>query len=84
LRPIATTDGVDRSPSALTMIAGSSPCRIAAQELVVPKSIPMTAMVLREGGPKPSTADHATGARRAKANCGPPAASGLGSTHEHN
>ena len=35
-----TTDGVVRSPSALTMIVGSPPSRTAIAELVVPRSIP--------------------------------------------
>src|SRR5262245_64330842 len=38
----ATTDGVVRNPSALAMTLGSPPSMIATQELVVPRSIPIT------------------------------------------
>src|SRR5689334_20171669 len=37
-----TTDGVVRAPSAFAMTTGSPPCMIATQELVVPRSIPIT------------------------------------------
>ena len=36
-----TTEGVVRSPSALTRISGSEPSMTAMAELVVPKSMPM-------------------------------------------
>jgi hypothetical protein len=36
----ATTDGVVRPPSALAMMVGSPPSRVAITELVVPRSIP--------------------------------------------
>src|ERR1700738_4013864 len=39
---IATTDGVVRAPSWLTMTAGSPPSITATTELVVPRSIPIT------------------------------------------
>ena len=38
----ATTDGVVRLPSALAMTTLSPPSMTATQELVVPRSIPMT------------------------------------------
>src|SRR5437867_3731718 len=38
----ATTDGVVRKPSALGITLGSPPSMTATQELVVPRSIPMT------------------------------------------
>ncbi len=41
----ATAEGVVRSPSALTMTSGCVPSTTATQLLVVPRSIPMTAMV---------------------------------------
>ena len=37
----ATTDGVIRPPSSLTMTLGSLPSMIATTEFVVPRSIPM-------------------------------------------
>ncbi len=37
----ATTDGVMRLPSSLTMTLGSRPSMIATHEFVVPRSIPM-------------------------------------------
>ena len=39
---IATTEGVNRAPSALGMTVGSPPSRMATTELVVPRSIPIT------------------------------------------
>lgn len=39
--PKPTTEGVVRSPSALTKISGSDPSMTAIAELVVPKSIPI-------------------------------------------
>ena len=42
LSVMPTTDGVVRLPSALAMTTGSPPLMIATQELVVPKSMPMT------------------------------------------
>ena len=39
---IATTDGVIRAPSWLTMTAGWPPSMTATTELVVPRSIPIT------------------------------------------
>jgi hypothetical protein len=38
----ATTDGVVRAPSWLTMTAGSPPSITATTEFVVPRSIPIT------------------------------------------
>ena len=38
----ATTDGVVRIPSAFSMTFGVLPSMTATQELVVPRSIPMT------------------------------------------
>src|SRR5687767_11130299 len=38
----ATTEGVVRNPSAFAITLGSPPSITATQELVVPKSIPMT------------------------------------------
>jgi len=38
----ATTDGVVRAPSAFVMTTGSPPSITATQELVVPRSMPMT------------------------------------------
>ena len=38
----ATTDGVVRAPSWLTMTVGSPPSMTATTELVVPRSMPMT------------------------------------------
>ena len=40
----ATTDGVIRLPSWLTMTAGSPPSMTATTEFVVPRSMPMTAL----------------------------------------
>jgi hypothetical protein len=37
----ATTDGVVRPPSAFSRTVGSPPSRMATQEFVVPRSIPM-------------------------------------------
>ena len=39
---MATTDGVVRAPSWLTMTAGCPPSMTATTELVVPRSIPIT------------------------------------------
>ena len=41
-----TTDGVVRPPSWFTMTAGSPPSMTATTELVVPRSIPMTLLIL--------------------------------------
>ena len=44
----ATTDGVVRPPSAFSRTVGSPPSRTAMQELVVPRSMPMTLPMVRE------------------------------------
>ncbi len=41
-----TTDGVVRPPSGLGMTTGSPPSMTATQELVVPKSMPITFPIL--------------------------------------
>ena len=42
---IATMDGVVRAPSAFSMTLGSLPSITATQELVVPRSIPITLLM---------------------------------------
>ena len=42
----ATTEGVVRAPSALGMTTGSPPSMTAMQQLVVPRSIPITFAML--------------------------------------
>ena len=42
----ATTDGVVRPPSALAMTLGSPPSMTATTEFVVPRSIPMTLLMV--------------------------------------
>ena len=42
----ATTLGVVRSPSALVMTTGLPPSTTATQELVVPRSIPITLLIV--------------------------------------
>ena len=41
----ATTEGVVRLPSALTMTVGSPPSMTATQEFVVPKSMPIILLI---------------------------------------
>jgi hypothetical protein len=41
----ATIDGVVREPSELAITTGSPPSMMATQELVVPRSIPMTLLM---------------------------------------
>ena len=45
--PNATTEGVVRPPSAFAMTAGSPPSKMATTELVVPRSMPITLLILR-------------------------------------
>ena len=51
----ATIDGVVRAPSALAITSGSPPSITATQELVVPRSIPMTLPIA--AGPPPGRAN---------------------------
>jgi len=44
----ATIEGVVRAPSAFSITLASAPSMIATQELVVPKSIPITSPALLE------------------------------------
>ena len=47
----ATTLGVVRSPSALVMTTGLPPSTTATQELVVPRSMPITLLILSVSSP---------------------------------